>query len=138
MATETLNLYVLTPEKAYPAQTVDSLSVMTSSGQEGILPHHCDYLANVDISLLTVVKDEKPEYYAVGGGVCRFNQSENACYLILRNIVNLKDVDLDKEKKAKALAAQKLKTALSEAEHKEVERQLQEAINRIDLKTSIH
>ncbi len=125
---KTFNLKIVTPEKVYEDTLVDKIIVLTSDGEVSILPHHIEYLANVEISVLTITKDGKDKHYAVGGGAIHFIESTNTAFLVLNGIIAVENIDIDKTRKLQEEAQKKLQTDLSRLEHKEQERELRKAM----------
>lgn len=124
-------LKIVTPDKVYDTQEIDKLSVLTSEGEVSILPNHVEYLANIEISILTITKDNKEKHYAVGGGAIHFIEKENTAYLVLTNIIAVEDIDVEKSRKLQEEAERKLKTDLSRLEHREEERELKKALTEL-------
>lgn len=124
-------LKIVTPDKVYETQEIDKLSVLTSEGEVSILPNHVEYLANIEISILTIFKDNKEKHYAVGGGAIHFIEKENTAYLVLTNIIAVEDIDVEKSRKLQEEAERKLKTDLSRLEHREEERELKKALTEL-------
>lgn len=124
-------LKIVTPDKVYETQEIDKLSVLTSEGEVSILPNHVEYLANIEISILTIFKDKKEKHYAVGGGAIHFIEKENIAYLVLTNIIAVEDIDVEKSRKLQEEAERKLKTDLSRLEHREEERELKKALTEL-------
>lgn len=127
-------LEIYTPQKIYKETLVDSLSFKTDVGTVTILPHHIEYMANVDISVLVITIDGKENHYAVGGGLVRFKSKENKAILVLHSIESVSEIDENKVLKAKEEAEERLKNKESYEEQKEAELALQRAINLITAK----
>ncbi len=131
MSDTLFNLDILTPTTHYDVKKVKEVKVITDNGEITILSHHEEYLGNVEISLLVVVTEHNAsEYYAVNGGVVHFDNEANTCKLMLNKIYNAKDIDLEKVKQQKEDALNKLKSNLTNYEHKEAERSLRKALNK--------
>ena len=81
----------VTPEKVFEEQEIDRLTFLSSEGEVVILPHHVEYLANIEISVLSITKDGKEKHYAVGGGAIHFNETKNLATLTLNSIIAVED-----------------------------------------------
>ena len=90
------HLKIVTPEKIYEEKEIDRLTVLTSEGEVTILPNHVEYLANIEISVLTVANNQKEKHYAVGGGAIHFIESTNTAVLVLNSIIAVENIDVEK------------------------------------------
>lgn len=132
---ETFDLYIVTPDKRRDPLKVQSLTAMTSAGQVTILPHHESYLANIEISLLTLTINGVKKHYAVEGGTLLVKNAANAVYLITQSIESVAEVDKQAILLAKKKAEAELKKQnLSIEEQRKAELSLREALNLISLK----
>ena len=122
---------IVTPEKVFEEQEIDRLTFLSSEGEVVVLPHHVEYLANIEISVLSITKDGKEKHYAVGGGAIHFNETKNLATLTLNSIIAVEDIDVAKSRHLQEEAERKLKTELSRLEHKEEERELKKALNEL-------
>lgn len=122
---------IVTPQKVFETHEVDALTVLTSEGEVTIQANHEEYLANVEISVLTLTTDGKAKHYAVGGGAIHFVESKNTAVLVLESIIAVENIDIEKSRHLQEEAEKKLKTELSRLEHKEEERQLRKAITEL-------
>ena len=125
------HLKIVTPEKIYEDKEIDCLTILTSEGEVTILPNHVEYLANVEISVLTVKSNDKEKHYAVGGGAIHFIENTNTAVLVLNSII-----DVEKTRHLQEEAERKLKTELSRLEHQEEERELRKAMIELFAKNS--
>ena len=130
------HLKIVTPEKIYEDKEIDCLTILTSEGEVTILPNHVEYLANVEISVLTVKSNDKEKHYAVGGGAIHFIESTNTAVLVLNSIIAVENIDVEKTRKLQEEAERKLKTELSRLEHQEEERELRKAMIELFAKNS--
>ena len=90
------HLKIVTPEKIYEDKEIDCLTILTSEGEVTILPNHVEYLANVEISVLTVKSNDKEKHYAVGGGAIHFIENTNTAVLVLNSIIAVENIDVEK------------------------------------------
>lgn len=131
---EKFKLEIFTPQKIYEESLIDSLSVRSNGGLITILPHHIEYMANVDISVLSITNDGKDSHYAVGGGLIRFKSEENKAILVLHSIESVNEIDINKVMKEKEEAEERLKNKESYEEQKEAELAVRRALNMITAK----
>ena len=129
-------LQIIAPDGIYLDKEIDSLTCVTEEGEIEVLPHHSEYLANLEISIIYIKNDNDKIGYAIGGGAIHFDGAQNLCKLIVATIYKEEDIDLSKIKKQKETLEKKLNTNLSTVEHKNVERELRKAINNIKFKES--
>lgn len=129
-----LTLKIVTPEKVYTEEKVSFITVVTDNGEVTILPNHTEYLANIEISVLTIDKDGHREKFAVGGGAIRFDEINNVAILILNSICSPDEVDIIKLKRQEEILRSEISSAKSLNEQKVAERNLKEIINRMSLK----
>ncbi len=129
-------LKLITPYKTTDIEDVRSLIIKTDSGEIELLPFHCEYIANIEISILTIThRDNTIKHYAVGGGAIHFVEEENKAVLLLNSIIPVEEIDLIKAQKAQQDALNKLKNATSNDEHKKAQLHLQTAVNEIFAKS---
>ncbi len=134
MNNNVMDLKIVTPYKVISLKDIKSVKAITDLGEVEILPFHCDYLANVEISVLTINFIDKEKHYAVGGGALHFKEDENELVLILNSIIPVQDIDLAKAAKARIEAEAKLKRSASHLEHKKAEIALRTSLLQINAK----
>ncbi len=130
---KTIHLRIVTPSKSPVEMDADMFLVQTNGAQIAILPYHMSMLANVDISVLTVVIDGQESHYAVGGGALRVDSETDSATLLVPSIVAAKDITIEQAREQEALARQKLERAASNEEHREAQRELLRALNVVDV-----
>ena len=130
---EKLNLRVVTPDSAPISDKVDYIQVKTRGGYISILPHHMSLLANVEASLLTIVKDGKQIHCAAGGGAIYVDGTENSATLILQYLIPAKDISLARAESEAKAAEQRLELASSKEEQRSASRDLAKAKNLIEI-----
>ena len=130
---EKLNLKVVTPDSAPVSDRVDCIQVKTRDGYISILPHHMSLLANVEASVLTVVKDGKQIHFAAGDGALYVDGAENSATLILQYLIPAKDISLVRAESEAQSAEQRLKSAASKEEQRSASRDLTKAKSLIDI-----
>src|SRR3989304_1433006 len=92
----TIRLELVTPERLLLAEEVDEVVAPGHEGEFGVLPEHTQYLAILNIGVLSYRKGSETRKVALGGGVRRARERAEA---------SLKELSLDDESYAKAHAA---------------------------------
>ncbi len=133
---ETFTINIVTPLKTYPNVKAEKLFIQTDSGEICILAHHAQYLANINISIMTIVNNNQAKHYAVGGGLVYFHEKENYASLILNKIKSVDEIDIEQTQKEQQELEDKLKASSSTFEHKQAETQLKCALNEIYAKNT--
>jgi len=64
-----LQLQVITPNKTIMTDTVDSISVMSATGQLTILPKHANLFTPIVEGELKIIKDSQESFFATGRGL---------------------------------------------------------------------
>lgn len=124
------SIKILTPEKIFFEGTTEQIVVKTSSGNLGVLAKHSPYMADVVSSPLKIKIDGEFKIAAVSDGLIRV--FEDGSVLIVTSAVEWADeIDVERAKKAKQLAEEKIKNQLSEQEFDRAERKLKRALNRL-------
>ena len=105
---EGIRLVVLTPQKKYFDNIVDSLSLQTNLGEITVLPHHANLIANAEISVMKISYRGRYKHFAIGGGV--IDVSKDNITLILNSIEASDEIDVQRamEEKKKAEKIHKL------------------------------
>ena len=136
MNSNIMKLRIVTPYKVIDLENVKSVNAETDLGEVEILPFHCSYLVNVEISVLTIKFLDKEKHYAVGGGALHFIEEENTLVLILNSIIPVQDIDVAKAKKKQIEAEAKLKRVSSILEHRKAEVSLRTSLLEINAKNN--
>lgn len=133
---DSFTINIVTPLKTYPNLKADKLLIQTDSGEICILAHHAQYLANINISIMTIINNNQAKHFAVGGGLIYFHEKENYASLILNKIKSVDEIDVETVKKEQKELEEKLKASSSTFEHKQAETQLKCALNEIYAKNT--
>lgn len=128
-------LRIVTPDKNYFDQEVEGITLNTSEGGETtIYAHHADFIANIDISPLSIRNNGHKNHYAIGGGVIQIRSQENLVVLIVNSIESIDEIDLERAKESKIQAEKMIGEVKTPRESIELERQIKRALNRIKIK----
>lgn len=95
-----MTLEIVTPEKLIYTGDIDELSVNTSSGQIGILPHHVNLFTKVLPGEVVIKIGGREQFLAITGGFLEVK--ENKVSILADYAVQAEDIKVEK-----ALEAQK-------------------------------
>lgn len=130
-----LKLEIVTPEKRVVDTEVDSVTVMTASGEAGILPNHAPLISVLKPGILTYTTKGITDKLAVSGGFVEV--TGNTVSVLADTASTAEEIDLteakvDKESAEKAFAAV---AAGSIEETEQAREQIEAASVRIQLAT---
>ncbi len=127
-----LHLKIVTPEKEIYDDQVNMVTVLSSEGEIGILPHHANLMAKLVPGELRIKKDNKVEALAIGGG---FLQMANNALTIMTDLaIEEKDIDERAVEEAKKRAEQALEQKLSDEEYAETTAVLEKSLAQLRVK----
>lgn len=103
-----LRLEIVTPEKRVLDADVDSVTVMTATGEAGILPNHAPLISSLKPGILTYTSKGNSDKLAISGGFVEVNG--NSVSVLADTASTADEIDLaqartDKEVAEKAFAA---------------------------------
>lgn len=103
-----LRLEIVTPEKRVLDTEVDSVTVMTATGEAGILPNHAPLISSLKPGILTYTSKGASDKLAVSGGFVEV--SGNIVSVLADSAATADEIDVadakaDKEVAEKAFAA---------------------------------
>ncbi len=122
-------IQIMTYKGVYGELECDSCNLPTPDGRRGILPNHMPIIIPVDIGVMHTVENGKPKKYAVSEGIFYFEN--NYATMLLDSIEDVAKIDIERARRAKERAEEKLRVAQSESEIRRAQVALQKAINRI-------
>lgn len=123
---------VVTPEAKSKVFESELLNIVTPQGQMGILSHHMPLVTQINISILSSVKDHERTRYAISGGVLFFKNNEAT---IMADAFEAEgEIDLDRAERAKLRAEERLKSKDAEIDVKRAEIALKKALNRLSVR----
>ncbi len=70
-----LNLEIVTPEKKVLSETVDAVTIPTTSGEVGILQNHSPLISSLKAGILSYSKGGATERMAIAGGFVEVSQN---------------------------------------------------------------
>ncbi len=91
-----LNLEIVTPEKRVLDETVESVTIPSSSGDVGIMTNHAPMISALRSGILTYMRDGKADRMLISGG---FVEISNNKVSILADVAEtVEDIDADTAK----------------------------------------
>ena len=103
-----LRIEIVTPERRVLDAEVDSVTVMTATGEAGILPNHVPLISALKPGILTYVTKGSSEKLAISGGFVEVNGSTVSVLADTASTageIDLAEAKTDKEAAEKAFAA---------------------------------
>ena len=108
-------LEVVTPRRLVFSEEVEEITAPGKQGEFGVLPGHIPFLTTLGIGEIMYRKEEKKQYVAVSWG---FVEVLGDKVTVLAETAELEEeIDVERAKKAKERASEKLKTL--SADHKD-------------------
>lgn len=127
-----LQLKIVTPEKQVLDESVDMVTLPTSEGEIGILPHHANLMAKIVPGELKIKRGGKIESLAVGGG---FLQVSDNILTIMTDLATYEaDIDERAVEEAKKRAEQALEQKLTDEEYAETLANLEKSLAQLKIK----
>lgn len=127
-----LQLKIVTPEKLVLDESVDMVTLPSSEGELGILPHHANLMARIVPGELRIKKGGKTDTMAVGGG---FLQMANNTLTIMTDLATYaEDIDERAVEEAKKRAEAALQQKLTDEEYAETLATLEKSLAQLKIK----
>lgn len=130
------SLLIITPTKRIKYDDVSSITLSTTEGEVTILKNHLPMIANIDITPLKIVREDKEEIYALAIGVLKIDKDFQVT-IIVDSFERREDIDISRAEQKKIEAEEILAKKPEGREHKEAERTLKKSLLRIKLKSDI-
>lgn len=127
-----LKLEIVTPERRVFDETVDTVTVPTSTGEVGILPNHAPLISSLKPGILTFTNQGATERMVISGGFIEVNSNKVS---ILADIAeNSDEIDVEAARTEREAAEKVLGSWSGTEEEFEVEREkLERAQARLQL-----
>lgn len=125
-------LVIVSPRGCYFDQKVDSLTIKLTSGYRTILSHHAPLIGAIGYAPMHLLKDGKTIYYALHGGA--INVTNEKVTLMVNAIERADEIDLERAKRAKQRAEERLKNKVDGIDIKRAQLALYRALSRIETK----
>ncbi len=122
-------LQIVTPEGCPFDGEAEALRLMTSEGYVSIRASHADYIAALDIGIVTLTVDGNARDAACGGGFVTVEKGE--VRLVATSFEYAEDIDKDRAERAKALAESILAESKAAKDIELAKMRLARALNRL-------
>ncbi|ENH97966.1 F0F1 ATP synthase epsilon subunit [Gracilibacillus halophilus YIM-C55.5] len=126
----TLKVSVVTPDGPVLEDSFEMVSCKAENGELGILPGHIPLVAPLTISSVRL-KGESSERIAVSGGFLEVQPDQVT--ILAQSAEQPNEIDVERARKAKDRAEQRLQAKQDEIDFRRAERALERALNRIDV-----
>ncbi len=110
-----MDLKIVTPEKEIYSGEVDMVTVPSSEGELGILPHHANLMAKLIPGELRIKSGNKTQVMAAGAGFIQV--VDNTLTILTDLAVDENEIDEKKVEEAKKRAEAALEQKLSDEEY---------------------
>lgn len=127
-----LHLKIVTPERLIIDGEVDMVTLTTSEGEIGVLPHHTALMAKLMPGELEIKKGGKTDILATGDGFIQV--ADNTLTILTDLAVEEADIDEKKVEEAKKRAEQALEEKLSDEEYAETLAILEKSLAQLRIK----
>jgi F-type H+-transporting ATPase subunit epsilon len=132
---EKLALKIVTPERQVIMEQVDDVILPSVDGYLGVLPGHAPLLAQLDVGEVSYLAGNQRHYLAVSGGFVEVLRESVS--ILATTCEKAEEIDLERARKSKERAENKLKPELPEEDFIRFEARLKRAVSRIQVKGRI-
>lgn len=127
-----LHLKIVTPEKLIIDEEVDMVTLTTSEGEIGVLPHHASLMAKLMPGELRIKRGAKLELFATGDGFIQV--IDNTLTILTDLAIDESDIDEKAVEDAKKRAETALEQKLSDEEYAETLAILEKSLAQLRIK----
>lgn len=127
-----LHLKIVTPEKVIIDEEVDMVTLTSSEGELGILPHHTALMAKLVPGELRIKRGGKMDVLATGDGFIQV--ADNTLTILTDLAVEEEHIDEKKVEEAKKRAEAALEQKLSDEEYAETLAILEKSLAQLRIK----
>ena len=124
-------LQIVTPDGSLFDGQAEALRLRTSEGYVSIRAGHVDYIAALDVGMVSVTKDGTTRDAACGGGFISVEEGE--VRLVATTFEYADEIDVERAESAKKRAEERLAQAQEERDIAMAKAKLSRALNRIDV-----
>ena len=124
-------LQIVTPDGSLFDGQAEALRLRTSEGYVSIRAGHVDYIAALDVGMVSVTKDGTTRDAACGGGFISVEKGE--VRLVATTFEYADEIDVERAESAKKRAEERLAQAQAERDIALAKAKLSRALNRIDV-----
>ena len=136
MADKHFKLEIITPEKVVYSADVEHVMAPGKNGYFGVKVNHIPFLTLLKIGELTANSEKKEKLFAISGGIVEI--ADNKMTILAETAEAATDIDVDRAKRARERAEQRIKEKLAETNLTRARASLMRAINRIDVAAGSH
>lgn len=126
-----IHVRIVTPEGLYKEFDASIVNIQTEDGDQGILPDHMPIVTMLKVGRMECEEEGGRNIYAIAKGLFYFH--DNVAEILTDAIENKNDIDVDRAKKAKERAEERLSKNDPTTDKIRAELALQKAINRINI-----
>lgn len=127
-----LHLKIVTPEKSIYDDSVDMVTLPSSEGELGILPHHTNLMARLSPGELRIRKGNQVSVMAIGDGFIQV--SDNTLSIMTDLAAHAEDIDEKAVEEAKKRAQIALEEKLSDEEYAETLATLEKSLAQLKVR----
>lgn len=124
-------LQIVTPDGSLFDGQAEALRLRTSEGYVSIRAGHVDYIAALDVGMVSVTKDGTTRDAACGGGFISVEKGE--VRLVATTFEYADEIDVERAESAKKRAEERIAQAQEERDIALAKAKLSRALNRIDV-----
>jgi F-type H+-transporting ATPase subunit epsilon len=128
---DSIRLEIVTPERQVIDETVDEVVLPSVEGSMGVLPGHAPLLARLDPGEVSYRKGGTRRFLAISGGFAEVLR--DSVSVLARTAEPAEEIDVERARRARADAEERLKGNVSEAEFRAAEVRLKRAVSRIQV-----
>jgi F-type H+-transporting ATPase subunit epsilon len=128
----TIKLQIITPDATVYSEEVDMVALPGVEGQIGILPHHVRLMTQMVPGEITVRKDGRASFLAVGGGLVEVTGQRVA--ILTDMAVPVESIDEARAEEARQRAAARLREKISSEEVASVNASLARSLAQLRVK----
>lgn len=129
---KSLLLEIVTPDKLVLSETVDYVGAPGYEGEFGILPNHIPFLSALAIGSLYYKSGGKTNHVFISGGFAEV--SDNKVSVLAEAAELAEDIDLERARKAKERAEQRLAQQKEKVDYARAQASLQRALARMRMR----
>jgi F-type H+-transporting ATPase subunit epsilon len=125
----TLKIEIATPDRLVLAADVDEVVLPSVCGSMGVLPGHAPLLAALDVGEISYRVADRRKYVAVSGGFAEVLR--DGVQILAETAEPAEEIDVERARRAKDRAEERLRTAGSESDFRRAEVSLRKAVSRL-------
>lgn len=131
MADKSFHIEIITPEKVFVTDEIDSLEAIGVAGEFQILAGHTPFLTGLKVGPLVLQKSDKKTYISISGGFCEVQPHKTV--ILAHTAERSNSIDVERARKAKDRAQKRLETPTPDIDTERAKAALARAINRINV-----